>query len=34
MRIVTREEDEHTEVVMRTQGVLCASTLPPYRHQP
>lgn len=34
MRIITREDEEHTEVVMKIQGVLCASMLPPYRCQP
>ncbi|KAJ2916278.1 hypothetical protein MD484_g4136, partial [Candolleomyces efflorescens] len=36
MRVMSKEEEEDdiTEVVLKIQGVLCASTLPPYRRQP
>jgi hypothetical protein len=35
MRIMVKDEvGEHAEVVMKVQGVICASTLPPFRRPP
>ena len=35
MRVMVKDEDgEHVEVVMKIQGILCASMLPPFRRPP